>query len=83
MSETLDFSEEQVLVCGGSDGIGLGVATAFQAASAEVSVTGTRDASQCSGDFSGLPRFHALRGGSGARPRQAAPPSPPASYPPR
>jgi len=37
-----DFSGARVLVTGGSNGIGLGVARAFGAAGAEVTVTGTR-----------------------------------------
>lgn len=39
---SFDFSDTQVLVTGGSSGIGLGIARAFQAASAEVTITGTR-----------------------------------------
>jgi 3-oxoacyl-[acyl-carrier protein] reductase len=38
----LNFSGKKVLICGGSDGIGYGVATAFLEAGAEVSITGTR-----------------------------------------
>ena len=33
----LDFTDKHVLVCGGSDGIGYGVATAFYEAGATVS----------------------------------------------
>jgi NAD(P)-dependent dehydrogenase (short-subunit alcohol dehydrogenase family) len=37
-----DFADAQVLVTGGSNGIGHGVATAFVAAGAQVTITGTR-----------------------------------------
>ena len=37
-----DFSGARVLVTGGSNGIGLGIATAFAAAGAQVTITGTR-----------------------------------------
>jgi NAD(P)-dependent dehydrogenase (short-subunit alcohol dehydrogenase family) len=43
-----DFSGTRVLVTGGSNGIGLGIARAFSAAGAEVTITGTRDAA---GDY--------------------------------
>lgn len=39
----LDFSDRKVLVVGGSSGIGNGIAQAFRARGAEVSVWGTRD----------------------------------------
>jgi 3-oxoacyl-[acyl-carrier protein] reductase len=39
---TFDFSGARVLVTGGSNGIGLGVATAFRQAGAHVTITGTR-----------------------------------------
>jgi NAD(P)-dependent dehydrogenase (short-subunit alcohol dehydrogenase family) len=39
-----DFAGTHVLVTGGSNGIGLGVATAFTDAGATVTITGTRDA---------------------------------------
>jgi len=48
----LDFSGKKVLVCGGSDGIGYGVANAFLEAGAEVSITGTRVAESYGNDFS-------------------------------
>lgn len=41
---TFDFAGDHVLVTGGSNGIGLAVASAFAAAGAEVTVTGTRPA---------------------------------------
>ena len=47
----LDFTDKHVLVCGGSDGIGYGVATAFYEAGATVSITGTRSASSYDNDF--------------------------------
>lgn len=40
---TFDFTGASVLVTGGSNGIGLGVATAFADAGASVTITGTRD----------------------------------------
>ena len=42
MSVSFDFDGARVLVTGGTSGIGHGVATAFRAAGAEVTVTGTR-----------------------------------------
>lgn len=42
MNKYLDFSGKNVLVTGGSDGIGLGVAECFKAAGADVTITGTR-----------------------------------------
>lgn len=48
----LDFSGKKVLVCGGSDGIGYGVANAFLEAGADVSITGTRAAESYRNDFS-------------------------------
>ncbi|MBP7065992.1 SDR family NAD(P)-dependent oxidoreductase [Ferrovibrio sp.] len=50
----LDFSGKSVLVTGGSDGIGYGVARAFLAAGASVSITGTREAGAYEQDFSGM-----------------------------
>lgn len=52
--QALDFSGKSVLVTGGSDGIGYGVARAFDTLGAKVTVTGTRDASSYGQDFSGL-----------------------------
>lgn len=42
VAATFDFSGAEVLVTGGSSGIGLGIAQAFSAAGAKVTVTGTR-----------------------------------------
>jgi 3-oxoacyl-[acyl-carrier protein] reductase len=39
-----DFTDSRVLVTGGSNGIGLGIASAFREAGAEVVITGTRPA---------------------------------------
>jgi 3-oxoacyl-[acyl-carrier protein] reductase len=39
---TFDFSGARVLVTGGSSGIGLGIASAFASAGADVAITGTR-----------------------------------------
>ena len=55
----LDFSGKKVLVCGGSDGIGYGVATAFFEAGAEVAITGTRSADNYESDFSNF-TYHQL-----------------------
>ena len=44
MSVTFDFTDRRVLVTGGTSGIGHGVARAFAAAGADVTVTGTRAA---------------------------------------
>jgi NAD(P)-dependent dehydrogenase (short-subunit alcohol dehydrogenase family) len=41
-ASSFDFSGAQVLVTGGSNGIGQGIATAFVAAGAQVTITGTR-----------------------------------------
>jgi 3-oxoacyl-[acyl-carrier protein] reductase len=41
-SKALNFEGKQVLVCGGSDGIGYGVACAFHQLGAAVSITGTK-----------------------------------------
>ena len=48
----LDFTDKHILVCGGSDGIGYGVATAFYEVGATVSITGTRSADSYDNDFS-------------------------------
>ncbi|MEL3890780.1 SDR family oxidoreductase [Ferrovibrio sp. MS7] len=50
----LDFTGRSVLVTGGSDGIGYGVARAFASLGARVTVTGTREAASYAQDFSGL-----------------------------
>ena len=42
MANELDFTGKQVLVVGGSSGIGNGVAQAFRARGAQVAVCGTR-----------------------------------------
>ena len=55
----LDFSGKKVLVCGGSDGIGYGVAAAFFEAGAEVAITGTRSADNYENDFSNF-TYHQL-----------------------
>ena len=39
---TFDFAGRHVLVTGGSSGIGLGIARAFEDAGAHVTITGTR-----------------------------------------
>lgn len=51
VNNALDFSGKTVLVTGGSDGIGYGIASAFLSAGAEVTVTGTREVSAYSHDF--------------------------------
>ena len=50
----LDFTDKHILVCGGSDGIGLGIARAFEGFGATVSITGTRSADTYANDFTGL-----------------------------
>ena len=55
----LDFNGKKVLVTGGSDGIGLGIAKAFKNANAEVSITGTRSAGDYQHGFDGM-TFHQL-----------------------
>ncbi len=55
-----DFSGARVLVTGGSNGIGLGIAQAFAAAGARVAITGTRAAaSEYEHDLSAF-AYHAL-----------------------
>ena len=50
-----DFGGARVLVTGGSNGIGLGIARAFRAANAKVAITGRKPkASDYDGDLSGL-----------------------------
>ena len=52
---SFDFGGAQVLVTGGSNGIGLGIARAFRAGNAKVSITGRKaKASDYDGDLSGL-----------------------------
>ena len=55
----LDFSGKMVLVCGGSDGIGYGIASAFFEAGAEVAITGTRSTDHYQNDFSNF-TYHQL-----------------------
>ena len=55
----LDFSGKKVLVCGGSDGIGYGIASAFFEAGAEVAITGTRSTDHYQNDFSNF-TYHQL-----------------------
>ena len=55
----IKLSNKRVLVCGGSDGIGLGIARAFEEVGATVSITGTRSVDTYENDFTGL-RFHQL-----------------------
>ena len=52
LAAALDFTDKHILVCGGSDGIGYGVATAFYEAGATVCITGTRSADSYENDFS-------------------------------
>jgi NAD(P)-dependent dehydrogenase (short-subunit alcohol dehydrogenase family) len=55
VSTTFDYSGARVLVTGGSNGIGLGVARAFQSAGAHVTITGKRgSAGEYDHDLSGL-----------------------------
>ncbi len=54
MANPLDFSGKRVLVTGGSNGIGNGVARAFRDAGAEVRITGTRDAGSYESDIAGM-----------------------------
>ncbi|MBK7950869.1 MAG: SDR family oxidoreductase [Deltaproteobacteria bacterium] len=55
-----DFSGTQVLVTGGSNGIGLGIARAFRAANAKVAITGRKaKASDYTTDLSGLDYYQA------------------------
>lgn len=55
----IDFSGQRVLVTGGSSGIGLGVARAFQEAGATVSITGTQGPPAYGEAIAGL-AFHQL-----------------------
>ncbi len=66
MSTTFDFGGAAVLVTGGSGGIGLAIARGFQAAGAEVTVTGTRAAPEdYDTDLEGL-RYAPLQVADGA-----------------
>ena len=53
----LDFSAKQVLVTGGSNGIGNGIARAFREAGAEVAITGTRAVGDYDTDIDGMDYF--------------------------
>jgi 3-oxoacyl-[acyl-carrier protein] reductase len=58
---TFDYTGARVLVTGGSNGIGLSVATAFRNAGARVTITGTRDsAADYDHDLSGF-EYHPCR----------------------
>jgi NAD(P)-dependent dehydrogenase (short-subunit alcohol dehydrogenase family) len=57
---TFDFSGRHVLITGGSNGIGRGVAAAFVAAGAKVTITGTRPRDAYEDPFEGLD-YHQLR----------------------
>ncbi len=55
MGVTFDFADATVLVTGGSNGIGLAIARAFQASGANVTITGTKaDAASYEHDLSGF-----------------------------
>ena len=57
-----DFSGVRVLVTGGSNGIGLGIATAFAESGAEVTITGMRSsASEYDHDLSAFSFESAMR----------------------
>jgi 3-oxoacyl-[acyl-carrier protein] reductase len=56
---SIDFSGQQVLVAGGSAGIGLGVARLFAEAGAQVAITGTQDRSHYGEAIRGL-EYHQL-----------------------
>jgi 3-oxoacyl-[acyl-carrier protein] reductase len=61
VATTFDYSGARVLVTGGSNGIGLGIATAFRDAGAEVAITGTRgSAGEYDHDLSGF-AYHPCR----------------------
>ena len=54
LTNSLDFSSKEVLITGGSDGIGLGVAKLFLACGAKVFITGTKEADDYEDDFQDL-----------------------------
>lgn len=57
MTGPLDFTAKRVLVTGGSNGIGNGIARMFRDAGAEVAITGTRAANEYESDIAGM-AFH-------------------------
>ncbi len=59
INQAFDFSDKTVVITGGSDGLGYGMAQAFQGAGASVHVTGTKPADQYDRDYSQL-SFHQL-----------------------
>lgn len=65
LHQALNFTGKRVLVTGGSDGIGYGIAKAFLEAGATVHVTGTRTAKDYPNDFSKM-TFHTLNVMEGA-----------------
>lgn len=54
LDNVLNFAGKTVVVTGGSDGIGNGIARLFERAGATVTVTGTKAVSEYDQDFSGL-----------------------------
>ncbi|MGP0029053.1 MAG: SDR family NAD(P)-dependent oxidoreductase [Acidimicrobiales bacterium] len=61
MVARFDYSSAHVLVTGGSNGIGLGIATAFRDSGARVTITGTRESpADYDHDLSGL-EYHQCR----------------------
>lgn len=57
IASSLDFSAKRVLVTGGSNGIGNGIARAFREAGAKVAITGTRPAGDYESDVDGMEYF--------------------------
>ncbi|MGI9502776.1 MAG: SDR family NAD(P)-dependent oxidoreductase, partial [Geminicoccaceae bacterium] len=60
MRASFDYSGRSILVSGGSSGIGLAIAKAFQQAGGEVRITGTRAAATDYPDDFGDLTFHQL-----------------------
>lgn len=54
MTAPLDFTDKRILVTGGSNGIGNGIARAFRDAGAEVAITGTRAAGEYDTDIADM-----------------------------